>query len=163
MAARISALNVWLIVDDHPLICTAIAGVMQQVDRQACCSLAHSVASGLEAARTYSLYAAMVDLELTDGHGSALVSHPREQPPGLPILVLSGNEKADQVRRLIVSVPRTPSLRYRRRCADGSYAVATAAPVPGSMMALTGRQLCGSSCARSRFFSVGRRSKTSLR
>ena len=37
------------------------------------------------------------------------------------------------------------------------------ATVPGATMALAGRQLCGSNCARSRFFSVGRRSKTSLR
>ena len=62
-----------------------------------------------------------------------------------------------------VSVPRTPSLRRRRWCAEGGYAVAVAATIPGSMMVLTGRQLCGSSCARSRFFSEGRRSKTSLR
>ena len=61
----------------------------------------------------------------------------------------------------VVSVPRTPSLRRRRRCAEGGYAVA--ATVSGSTMLLAGRQLCGSSCARSRFFNEGRRSKTSLR
>ena len=61
-----------------------------------------------------------------------------------------------------VSVPRTPSLRRCRRCADGRYA-AEATVVGSTTMALAGRQLCGSSCARSRSFSVGRRSKTSLR
>ena len=45
----------------------------------------------------------------------------------------------------------------------GGYAVAATALVPGSMVTLADRQLCGRSCARSRFVSLGKRSKTSLR
>ena len=66
-------------------------------------------------------------------------------------------------RRETVSVPRTPSLHRRGWCAWGYAVAGVAATVPGSTMLLAGRQLCGSNCARSRFFNEGRRSKTSLR
>lgn len=94
-------MNLWLIVDDHPLMRTASAAVVQQVDPQASCVFAHSVASGLEAAQSQPLHAAVVDLELPDGDGALLVSQLRQSHPALPILVLSATEQPDQVRRLI--------------------------------------------------------------
>ena len=61
-----------------------------------------------------------------------------------------------------VSVPRTHLFAAGHGVLMVVYAAAVAA-VPGLTASPTGRQLCGSNCARSRFFSVGRRSNTSLR
>ena len=64
---------------------------------------------------------------------------------------------------------RAQAFRKPHSCVDaggvlkGVYAGSAATTVAGSAMLLAGRQLCGSSCARSRFFSAGSRSKTSLR
>ena len=79
-------------------------------------------------------------------------------------LVIDGNAS---MRRAVLAQRKRSANPHPCVAAGGvlkvAYAGSAATTVAGSAMTLACRQLCGNNCARSRFFSVGRRSKTSLR
>ena len=99
--------------------------------------------------------------------GAQVLAGPAEQP--LCAVLLEHHPKDDSLTaygtlggELFVSVPQTTSCAVADGVRRRGYAVAAGTEI-GPAMLLAGRQLCGSSWARSRCLSVGRRSKTSLR
>jgi DNA-binding NarL/FixJ family response regulator len=93
----------YLLIDDHPLMREAMASLVRDCDPAGDLLQAGSLAEGRRLAATGTLDAAIIDLQLPDGDGGALVAEFRARWPALPILVLTATEDLGRVRALLAS------------------------------------------------------------
>lgn len=85
----------FLIVDDHPLVCSALEGMLRNAFEPCELLQAHSAAEALETVRRLDdLDLVLLDLKLPDVDGFQGLLQLRRQAPRIPILVLSGLEDA---------------------------------------------------------------------
>lgn len=85
----------FLIVDDHPLVCSALEGMLRSVFEPCELIQAHSVAEALETVRQLEdIDLVLLDLKLPDADGFQGLLQLRNEAPKIPILVLSGLEDA---------------------------------------------------------------------
>lgn len=83
----------FLIVDDHPLVCSALEGMLKNAFEPCDLLQAHSAAEALETVRRLDdLDLVLLDLKLPDVEGFQGLLQLRKQAPRIPILVLSGLE-----------------------------------------------------------------------
>jgi DNA-binding NarL/FixJ family response regulator len=85
----------FLIVDDHPLVCSALEGMLREAFDPCELLQAHSAAEALETVRQLDdLDLVLLDLKLPDVEGFQGLLQLRKEAPRIPILVLSGLEDA---------------------------------------------------------------------
>lgn len=83
----------FLIVDDHPLVCSALEDMLKSAFEPCELLQAHSAAEALETVRRLEdLDLVLLDLKLPDVEGFQGLLQLRKQAPKIPILVLSGLE-----------------------------------------------------------------------
>lgn len=84
-----------LIVDDHPLVCSALEATLQ-AGLESCRTLqAHSAAEALEKVREFpDIDLVLLDLKLPDVDGFHGLAQLRKEAPRLPVLVVSGLDDA---------------------------------------------------------------------
>ena len=83
----------FLIVDDHPLVCSALEGMLRNAFEPCDLLQAHSAAEALETVRRMDdLDLVLLDLKLPDVEGFQGLLQLRKEAPRIPILVLSGLE-----------------------------------------------------------------------
>lgn len=91
-----------LLIDDHPLILTAIRYVIRDLGRDV---VVNGVESGAEARillrRDPSYDLVLLDLQLGDVPGFDLLAYLRAEHPAIPVVVISGSERASDVIRAI--------------------------------------------------------------
>jgi len=81
----------FLIVDDHPLVCSALEGMLKTAFEPCDLLQAHSAAEALDAVRRLDdLDLVLLDLRLPDVEGFQGLLQLRREAPKIPILVLSG-------------------------------------------------------------------------
>lgn len=91
----------FLLVDDHPLMREAMAGLVRDVEPGVDLVQAGSLAEARRLAADGGIDALVIDLQLPDGDGSELVAEFRRRWPQRPILVLTASEDLGRVRQLI--------------------------------------------------------------
>jgi len=85
----------FLIVDDHPLVCSALDGMLRAAFEPCDLLQAHSAAEALETVRQLEdIDLVLLDLKLPDVEGFQGLLQLRREAPKIPILVLSGMEDA---------------------------------------------------------------------
>src|SRR3546814_636560 len=85
----------FLIVDDHPLVCSALEGMLKTAFEPCALLQAHSAAEALDTVRELEdLDLVLLDLKLPDVEGFQGLLQLRKAAPRIPILVLSGLEDA---------------------------------------------------------------------
>src|SRR3546814_675134 len=85
----------FLIVDDHPLVCSALEGMLKSAFEPCELLQAHSAAEALQTVRQLEdLDLVLLDLKLPDVDGFQGLLQLRKEAPRIPILVLSGLEDA---------------------------------------------------------------------
>lgn len=93
-----------LIVEDHPLMATALAGVLKDIRPQVDC---HFAVTGVTARRALAEHADLglvaLDLTLPDEDGFALLAHVRERYPAMPVMVVSASDSAENMRRALAA------------------------------------------------------------
>ncbi|MCT7374298.1 response regulator transcription factor [Chelativorans salis] len=111
-----------LIVDDHPLVCSALEVTLKN-GLQSCEVLqAHSAAEALEKIReNLDIDLVLLDLKLPDVDGFQGLSQLRQEAPRLPILVLSGLDDA----RLAELVESYGAFGFLNKKADAEEIVGT--------------------------------------
>ena len=83
----------FLIVDDHPLVCSALEGMLKTAFESCDLLQAHSAAEALDTVkRLDDLDLVLLDLRLPDVEGFQGLLQLRREAPKIPILVLSGLE-----------------------------------------------------------------------
>ncbi len=88
-----------LIVDDHPLVCSALEGMLATVFEPCELMQAHSGAEALETVRRLEdIDLVLLDLKLPDVEGFQGLLQLRKEAPKIPILVLSGLDDARLVQ-----------------------------------------------------------------
>ena len=88
-----------LIVDDHPLVCSALEGMLKTVFEPCDMMQAHSAAQALETVRQLEdIDLVLLDLRLPDVEGFQGLLQLRKEAPKIPIMVLSGLEDARLVQ-----------------------------------------------------------------
>jgi two-component system, NarL family, nitrate/nitrite response regulator NarL len=93
-----------LIIDDHPLMSAALAGVLTGLRPRTECHLAHTGAVARQLlVRHKRVDLIVLDLMLPDTDGFELLAHVREQYPGTPVLVVSASDIAEDMRRAIAA------------------------------------------------------------
>jgi DNA-binding NarL/FixJ family response regulator len=105
-----------LVVDDHPLILDALRSTLTQLDDRAVTLL-----DARNAAEARTLVQAnddadllLLDLGLPGADGFALLGELRDRHPGVPVVVLSGSDRREDVMRALDSgamgyIPKTSS------------------------------------------------------
>ena len=100
---------IFLIVDDHPLVCSALNDMLRSAFEPCELLQAHSAAEGLETVRRLEdIDLVLLDLKLPDVEGFQGLLQLRQEAPKIPILVLSGMEDA----RLVQLAERYGALGY---------------------------------------------------
>ena len=85
----------FLIVDDHPLVCSALDGMLRSAFEPCELLQAHSAGEALETVRRLEdIDLVLLDLKLPDVDGFQGLLQLRQEAPKIPILVLSGLEDA---------------------------------------------------------------------
>ena len=93
-----------LIVDDHPLMSAALAGVLQDLRPRVACTIASSGAAARQAlAREADMGLVVLDLALPDTDGFGLLAYLREAYPEVPVMVVSASERVEDMRRAIAA------------------------------------------------------------
>ncbi|WP_193371319.1 response regulator [Pelagibius marinus] len=88
-----------LIVDDHPLVCSALEGMLATAFEPCEMMQAHSGSEALETVRRLEdIDLVLLDLKLPDVEGFQGLLQLRKEAPKLPILVLSGLDDARLVQ-----------------------------------------------------------------
>jgi len=88
-----------LIVDDHPLVCSALEGMLKTAFEPCEMIQAHSAAEALQTVRQLEdIDLVLLDLKLPDVEGFQGLMQLRQEAPKIPILVLSGLEDARLVQ-----------------------------------------------------------------
>lgn len=90
-----------LLIDDHPLFCHGFAALLRKLDEQADIATAASPEEGLTLAARDSLDLALVDLGLPGIGGLGAVRELRSRFPALPVVVVSAQEREEDVREAI--------------------------------------------------------------
>lgn len=91
-----------LLIDDHPLILSALRHVIRDLDREVDVVGAESAQDARARLRERSNYdLLLLDLNLGDTHGFDLLTELRQQYPAIPVVVISGSEKASDVIRAL--------------------------------------------------------------
>ena len=82
-----------LIVDDHPLVREALAGVVAELDREVETIQADSAEAAMAAlAHHEDLTLCLLDLMLPDGDGTGVLARIRAERPEVPVVVLSAQD-----------------------------------------------------------------------
>ncbi len=131
-----------LIVDDHPLVCSALEGMLKSA--LAPCDLiqAHSAAQALETVRRIEdIDLVLLDLMLPDVEGFQGLLQLRREAPKIPILVLSG---LDDVR-LVQMARGYGALGFVNKKSSAAEIVAAVREVLAGKTAFTaaGDAICG--------------------
>ena len=90
-----------LVVDDHPLVCQGIAGMIDQQEDMTACGQASDKEEGLKAVRLLNPDVVMVDLSLKHSSGFDLIGELKSQFPELPCLVVSMHEETIYAERAL--------------------------------------------------------------
>lgn len=90
-----------LIVDDDPMLCTALEGVLSGMGHAT--DSAHTLASGLEAARKSGPEIIILDVGLPDGNGLAAIAEFRETSTAPEVIILTGDGDPDSAEQAIRS------------------------------------------------------------
>jgi len=78
-----------LIVDDHPVFCLGMSGLINKEKDMVVCGCEESAAGALKAIKTLCPDLVIVDISLKDSNGIDLVTDINRHYEGLPLLVLS--------------------------------------------------------------------------
>ena len=78
-----------MVVDDEPMVCSAVARLLDCDPRLAVCGEAESEPQALERLRSSKADLAVVDLALKEGTGLRLIKRLRRSRPKLKVLVMS--------------------------------------------------------------------------
>lgn len=87
-----------ILIDDHPLVLSALQTAVGELDRQAeVVSASHAQAAREALARHPDCDLLLLDLKLPDGNGHALLAEFRRSHPAVPVVVVSASENRDDV------------------------------------------------------------------
>src|SRR5882757_8964796 len=78
-----------LIVDDHPLVCKAVAQLLNRQADMTCCGMVQSAAATIPAVLEHRPDLILLDLKLKNEDGIKLIQPLLEAVPGLKILIFS--------------------------------------------------------------------------
>ncbi len=93
-----------LIIDDHPLMSAALAGVLHDLRPRVTCCVAHTGAAAKQLlARQNDFGLIVLDLALPDTDGFELLGHLRELYADTPVMVVSASENVQNMRRAIAA------------------------------------------------------------
>ena len=93
-----------LVVDDHPMMSVALADVLRGLAAKVETLIAHSGAAALQmVAQHPDLDLVLLDLGLPDVDGFDLLARLRARCPGVPLAVVSGNEREQDMRRALAA------------------------------------------------------------
>jgi DNA-binding NarL/FixJ family response regulator len=90
-----------LIVDDHPLVCRALADIIAQVPDLEVCGEAPDPRTALTLARELHPDLALIDINLQEGNGIDLVKLLKAMAPALAMVVLSQHDETLYAERAI--------------------------------------------------------------
>jgi len=91
-----------LVVDDHPLILEALQHVLQQLDGEVEVLAAQCAQSGRElVAENADASLLLLDLQLPGAVGMSLLTELRQSFPTVPVVVLSGSDRREDVLQAI--------------------------------------------------------------
>ncbi|MFM7704557.1 MAG: response regulator [Rubrivivax sp.] len=91
-----------MLIDDHPLVVSALQRMLRELDEQAVVLSAATAAEARAALREQpECDLVLLDLSLPDGDGHALLAELRRSHPSLPVVVLSASERTLDVVRAI--------------------------------------------------------------
>ena len=91
-----------LLIDDHPLILSALQTVIQSLDAQVSVTGAGSAQAARDAlAEQHDFDLVLLDLSLGDADGFDVLSEFRAKYPALPVVVLSASDRASDVIRAV--------------------------------------------------------------
>lgn len=91
-----------LVVDDHPLILEALQHVLQQLDGEVEVLAAQCAQSGRElVAENADASLLLLDLQLPGAYGMSLLTELRQSYPTVPVVVLSGSDRREDVLQAI--------------------------------------------------------------
>jgi DNA-binding NarL/FixJ family response regulator len=83
-----------LVVDDHPIVCTGLACLVNQEEDLLVCGEAHNAHEALEAIEALQPDVAIIDISLKGQSGIELVKNIKMRQPKLPILVFSIHDES---------------------------------------------------------------------
>ena len=93
-----------LVVDDHPMMSVALADLLRGLGAKVETLIAHSGAAALQMAALHSdLDLVLLDLGLPDADGFDLLARLRARCPGVPLAVVSGSEREQDMRRALAA------------------------------------------------------------
>ena len=81
-----------LLIDDHPIFRAGLELLLRQLDPEAEVFHAGNCADGIGMAREQPLHLVFLDLQLPDGDGLDCLRILKETRPGLPVVIVSGQE-----------------------------------------------------------------------
>jgi len=91
-----------LVVDDHPLICQALHGVLKRLTRDAVILDASNCAQTTEAVASHpDISLILLDLTLPDRDGFSLLAELRERNPAVSVVVLSATQDRANVMKAL--------------------------------------------------------------
>jgi DNA-binding NarL/FixJ family response regulator len=91
-----------MLIDDHPLIVSALQRILRELDEQVTIVPAGSAADARAALRADAAFdLLLLDLALPDTDGHAFLAELRRTHPSLPVVVVSASERAADVVRAI--------------------------------------------------------------
>ena len=91
-----------LVVDDHPLICEALHGVLKRLTRDAIILEASNCAQTTEAVASHpDISLILLDLTLPDRDGFSLLAELRERNPAVSLVVLSAVQDRATVMKVL--------------------------------------------------------------
>jgi DNA-binding NarL/FixJ family response regulator len=90
-----------LLVDDHPLILSALQGVILGMGDDVTVIGVSSAREAREAARRDEFDLMLLDLQLGDANGFDVLGEMRAQYPALPVVVISASDRASDVIRAV--------------------------------------------------------------
>jgi DNA-binding NarL/FixJ family response regulator len=90
-----------LIVDDHPLVCRALADIIGQVPDLEVCGDAPDPRTAITLTRQLRPDLALIDINLQEGNGVDLVKQLKAMAPGLAMVVLSQHDEALYAERVV--------------------------------------------------------------
>lgn len=90
-----------LLVDDHPAIWKYAALLIQEEYPGVVCHSSAGEEEALKIVRQIDIECVILDLQLAQGDGFSLIQKIRNRYPHIPILVVSMNEKAAAVKRVL--------------------------------------------------------------
>jgi two-component system, NarL family, nitrate/nitrite response regulator NarL len=93
-----------LLIDDHPLMSAALAGVLRDLRPRVTCRAAHTGAAALRLLAEHNDFGLIVlDLALPDTSGFELLARLRQLYADTPVMVVSASENAQDMRRAIAA------------------------------------------------------------